>query len=245
MALDFPSSPTNGQIYSNYYYDSTTGAWRANAPLAVGVPLGGTANYVLTKNTVTDFDTSWQPGPGLVPIIPPTVTISGGSATANSLGVVSFTSATSVKLNNVFSADYLNYKMLIDITTGPATDNINLNMRIDGAGATSYFYSGIRQYAGSTDAAASLGAATSLFLLGIAGRSGVAGASSDVTIMKPFATQNTKYNAHTGGNSTSAGEQQQHLMRGRLNDSTSYTGVEIFPGSSNISGTVQIFGYNS
>ena len=59
MALDFPSSPTNGQIYSNYYYDSTTGAWRANAPLAVGVPLGGAAGTFLTKTTGTDYDTQW------------------------------------------------------------------------------------------------------------------------------------------------------------------------------------------
>ena len=29
MALDFPSSPANGQVYSNYYYDSTAGAWRS------------------------------------------------------------------------------------------------------------------------------------------------------------------------------------------------------------------------
>lgn len=29
MALDFPSSPTNGQTYGNYYYDGTTGAWRS------------------------------------------------------------------------------------------------------------------------------------------------------------------------------------------------------------------------
>jgi hypothetical protein len=59
MALDFPSSPTNGQIYSNYYYDSTTGAWRANAPLAVGVPLGGATDSFLSKNSSTDYDTEW------------------------------------------------------------------------------------------------------------------------------------------------------------------------------------------
>ena len=29
MALDFPSSPTNGQTYNNFYYDSATGAWRS------------------------------------------------------------------------------------------------------------------------------------------------------------------------------------------------------------------------
>lgn len=29
MPLDFPGSPTNGQVYDNYYYDQSTGAWRS------------------------------------------------------------------------------------------------------------------------------------------------------------------------------------------------------------------------
>lgn len=34
MALDFPSSPTNGQVYGNYYYNSARGAWNALLPAA-------------------------------------------------------------------------------------------------------------------------------------------------------------------------------------------------------------------
>lgn len=180
---------------------------------------------------------------GLVPIQPTSVTVAGTSATANSLGVVTFTSITSLKLNGVFSASYLNYKVLIDITTGPAVDNTLVGLKMDGAGATSYFNQYIRQYAGTVDAF--VAASTNQWVLGIAGRSGVAGASIDLTIHKPFAAANTKYNAHVGGNSTSAGEQQHMISRGRLNDTASYTGLEILPGVSNISGTIQVFGYNS
>jgi hypothetical protein len=180
---------------------------------------------------------------GLVPIQPPSVTIAGGSATANALGVITFTSATSVKLNNVFSASYLNYKVLIDITTGAAVDNSILFMKIDGAGGTSYFYSGTRQYA--TTNVVVTAASTNLWQLGPSGRSGGAGGAYDVTIFKPFAAANTKYNSHGGGQATAAGEQQQYILRGRVNDTTSYTGFEIAPVSSNISGTIQVFGYNS
>lgn len=195
--------------------------------------LGGRDSAGWYRTTRTD---------GLVPIQPTSVTVSGGSASANALGVVTFTSVLSLKLNNVFSANFLNYKVLIDVTTGPATDNVNLVMRMDGAGATSYFNQYIRQYASSLDAFVT--ASTNQWVLGIAGRSGGAGASADVTIYKPFAAANTKYNSHLGGNSTSAGEQQQMLARGRLNDTSSYTGMEIFLGSSNMSGTIQVFGYN-
>jgi hypothetical protein len=179
----------------------------------------------------------------MTPIVPSSLTVAGTSASANSMGVVTFTAITSLKLNNVFSASFLNYKVLIDITTGGASDNVLLGLKMDGAGATSYFNQYIRQYASTIDGF--VAASTSSWTLGIAGRSTVAGASCDLTIHKPFATANTKYNAHTGGNSTVAGEQQQMLARGRLNDTASYTGMEILPSSSNISGTIQVFGYNS
>jgi len=180
---------------------------------------------------------------GLVPIMIPSVTIATGSGSANSMGVVTFTGATSIKLNNVFSATYANYKLVMDITTGAATDDIIMQMKMDGAGATSYFHSQIRQFASTVDASST--ASTSSFSLGITGRSTVAGSSFDVTIFKPFVAANTKYNCHNGGNSTVAGQQQQILVRGRLNDTTSYATMELLPSSSTISGTLSVFGYNS
>lgn len=38
MPLDFPSSPTNGDIYGNYYYDSSTGAWRSLSSTVNPIP---------------------------------------------------------------------------------------------------------------------------------------------------------------------------------------------------------------
>jgi hypothetical protein len=180
---------------------------------------------------------------GLVPVQPTSVTLASGSATANALGVITFTNATSIKLNNIFNSNFLNYKVLIDITTGAAADDIILYLKLDGAGATSYNYSGVRQFGTSLEAIAV--GATSLFLLGTAGRATIAGSSSDVTIMKPFAAAATRYNSHTGGNSNTSFRQDQHVMRGRLNDTSSYTAFEILPASSNISGTIQVFGFNS
>jgi microcystin-dependent protein len=41
MALDFPASPTNGQVYDNFYYDSSMQAWRALAAATVSqIPSG-------------------------------------------------------------------------------------------------------------------------------------------------------------------------------------------------------------
>lgn len=43
MALDFPTSPTNGQIYGAYVYDSATGAWRSKGGAAAATYMSATA----------------------------------------------------------------------------------------------------------------------------------------------------------------------------------------------------------
>jgi hypothetical protein len=38
MPLDFPSNPTNGQTYDNYYYDATVGAWNSFSSTTNTIP---------------------------------------------------------------------------------------------------------------------------------------------------------------------------------------------------------------
>jgi hypothetical protein len=146
MALDFPSSPTNGQIYGNYYYDSTTGAWRANAPLAVGVPLGGAANSLLSKTTSTDYDTRWVTdvpianggtgstlGAGLVPVVPTSISVSSGSSSVSSSGLVTYSGVGTVALNGVFSSQYAYYRAFIRVNA--SAQNI-MYMRFRSGGST-------------------------------------------------------------------------------------------------------------
>ena len=53
MALDFPSSPTNGQVFNQYVYNSTTGAWKNyNDNAIVPSALLGKAN-IAGGNTFT------------------------------------------------------------------------------------------------------------------------------------------------------------------------------------------------
>jgi hypothetical protein len=35
MALDFPNTPTNGQIYDNYYWDAANGVWNSLGNYAI------------------------------------------------------------------------------------------------------------------------------------------------------------------------------------------------------------------
>lgn len=64
MPLDFPGSPTNGQVYQNYYYDSSAGAWRSLSSTVNPIP-STLKNVIISssENTgvslkVTPFTTS-------------------------------------------------------------------------------------------------------------------------------------------------------------------------------------------
>ena len=74
MPLDFPSSPTNGQVYDQWQWDGSkwvaiVGALPAGptgpiGPAGPGVAAGGTTGQALTKINATDFNTQWT-GPYL------------------------------------------------------------------------------------------------------------------------------------------------------------------------------------
>jgi microcystin-dependent protein len=40
MALDFPNTPVDGQVYDNYYYDASMQSWRAYGTINLAVPAG-------------------------------------------------------------------------------------------------------------------------------------------------------------------------------------------------------------
>lgn len=50
MALDFPSTPTDGQVYDNFYYDSAKGTWKS---LSSGVSPSILVNPTITDGVIT------------------------------------------------------------------------------------------------------------------------------------------------------------------------------------------------
>jgi microcystin-dependent protein len=72
-------------------------------------------SVLATRVGVLETTTATTNKSGLVSIIPPTVNYSGGSATANSEGQISFTDVSSISLNNVFSFSYNDYLIMYEI----------------------------------------------------------------------------------------------------------------------------------
>ena len=123
MPLDFPSSPTNGQTYENFVYDTSITAWRNQ-----GSPSGLAGQVVALDNKV-----------GLKQLIPTAITLAGGTGSITSNGTISFSACTSVAIQGVFSSLYRNYKIILNITPS-AGGNVNYYLMTGATANTANVY---------------------------------------------------------------------------------------------------------
>lgn len=268
-ALDFPATPTNGQVYtqdgSSWTYDSTKGAWRSS-PYEPGAAITSASAPTNPQNGDIWFDTDdgtmyvyYNDGTssqwtemrsqiatsqvGLVPIVPTTVNFSGGTATANSLGTVSFTSVTSLSLNNVFSSAYKNYRMIISDIVPSVSIDFAVRLRASGTDNSSanYYYGALRMNAAGTSQTYTGNGSTlqNLARMQINENQGAA----VVDILNPFATKPSKLMVMAMGHDSSW--PTSYTGSGWHNVSSSFDGISLLPSSGNITGSVTIFGYNS
>lgn len=159
----------------------------------------------------------------------------------------SFTSVASTSLNDVFSATYDNYRVLVQITANTGTA-IHLNWRArvsgsDNSTSGNYLwgsYGTVNTGGGASGGEGSGASATSGRLVYMDGN----GFSYvDLTFFNPFSSSiETGYTSianNEGGNST-----RIYSAMGNMSVSTSYTGFTLLPTSGNISGKVSVYGYS-
>lgn len=184
-----------------------------------------------------------KPLSGLVPVVPTSVVIATGSGSANALGLVTFTGATSVSLNNVFSSSYLRYLILFNLNTGSASATTNIRLRNSGTdnSANNYFTAAVAaSQTGSVTGFAS--AATASWIVNAFSNSyggqvfseivlnNIATTSRNTGTFLSMSNQNNVYSGISGG-----------LSSEQL---TAFDGFTVFPATGNFAGTVQVFGYN-
>jgi hypothetical protein len=214
-----------------------TGATGATGP---GVATGGATGQVLSKSSATNYDTGWVTPVvvGLVPIIPASVTTTGGSASINSTtGLITFTGVTAVNINGAFSSTYNHYKIL-HVSSG-ASINTEVNMRMRASG-TDYSTANQRSHVAYYQVSGSvtvIGSESRDNLL-IGWSQGTANSlnSHSVDVLNPFNTTRTTYlSTHTSYVSGTA--------QGGVPTDTSYDGFSLITGGTH-SGTIKIYGYN-
>ena len=195
--------------------------------------------YIEASDTLQVYNgTAWvgAVSSGLVPIVPTSVSVGGGTATVGTNGQVTFTSATtSLSLNGVFSSAYDNYRIVYRATY--ATDSsLTARFRVGTTDTTTNYVFGLL-YANSASPAASSTTSTSL------GLSITACITRNITadIVSPFLTTNTGFigNGREQRTSTFYGTLAYGLAQ---TDNTSFDGFTILNDTAQ-TGTVSIYGY--
>jgi hypothetical protein len=181
-----------------------------------------------------------KPVAGLVPVIAPTVNFSGGTATANSLGTISFTTVTGLSLNNIFTSSHRNYLLVISLTANSANSSLSWRMRVSGTDNTTsnYYTGGVGTRITSTTVAFAVNGGSAGSLSWINGQTFVS-----------FNLTNPAIAARTNGYSTAMGGDGTSIAGINAGQSfladTVFDGLTIFPAVGSMTGTIQVFGYRN
>lgn len=192
-------------------------------------------------NRVTTLEA--RPLSGLVPLVPTSVTVTGGTATTTANGKVTYTSATSISLNGVFSSASQKYLIAFECS---ANNTFEVRMRMRNAGTdrtgTNYHVAAWSVRDNATNAMVS-----SSSLVGSPIVATVAGGyfqTATVQVFNPFESDR-ETNWHFTSTSVTGSIWETRIGAGRYSVSQSNDSFTLIPSSTGtFSGTVQAFRYN-
>jgi hypothetical protein len=198
-------------------------------------------DWVPLASEVTNLsDYQTKAATGLNKIIPSSVAVGSGTGTVGATGTVTFSGASTVSLNDVFSATYKNYLVQFNMSGSTTNTDVAMRLRVSGAdnSSTNYTRSTIFQSSATVTGQRLTG---QTLWDGIAEVATGVQSASQVTIFNPFATEYTSVLQHeaavVNGNIT------QSIRTFGTDVTTSYTGFTIIAGSGTITGTVSVYGY--
>lgn len=222
MAIDFPSNPTNGQVYSNWIYDSSITAWR-NVNTDTGI---GTLNAMGLKN-----------------VVPTSVVVDSGSATVNANGFIEFSGATALKLNGVFSATYNSYKIIFSQQSASATNDLYVRLRASGTDLSASYYANGTLATASTISGVDLVNISQWTVNALHSGTGISHASTTMEVIQPFLPKPTTFQSK-GGSWTST-QNKTFNLAGFNSNTSAYDGITFFPSGAGttMGGNIQVFGY--
>ena len=261
-----------GTLYL-YYTDANSSQWVAatSDPINIGVvanqterdaqyptPAQGMSVYRtdlgVTQRYYGAFNASTNPGGrdiagwydteksvGLVPIQPTSAVIATGTGSANSLGVVSFNGATAVSLNGVFTSAYQNYRVIFNaLSSSTGSPSAYFRMRVSGTDVSTntYYRNGVAQTGSSAlvawwDSAGAAGYFTAL--------QDTHKGSSILDFISPALAERTSIHFQSRGWNSGFSYFGGVLLQ---TDTTAFDGLSLICASGNMTGTVQVFGYN-
>jgi hypothetical protein len=192
---------------------------------AIPTPIDGMTAYLQDSDTLTIYNgAAWTPA--------------GTEPALQLINSTSFSAVSSQQLDNVFSASYLNYKIIINITTASfATATLNLRLASGGSpdAATGRYEIGayfvgarVPVTAGSTDSLAS-----TLAPIGIL--ASTEGCIAELNIYNPFTADRAKFTCLSVADDL-------RLTGVALTATTAYDGLRLFTSPGTMTGTITVYG---
>lgn len=192
----------------------------------------GTAGWYNTEKNV-----------GLIPMQPTGVIAVSGTASANSMGKVTFTGCSTVILLNCFTSAYSKYRIIVDVRTKAANGDSTLRMRLATADGTqesttgSYSSGWTAWYWGATNILSdSLNNGFNLI------NNYYSLAQAQIELYSPNESAVTMGMWTSKGSNGAAGTSGHGA--GEQTYSVPYPSIALYTTASTIGGTIQVFGYN-
>ena len=210
--------------------------WSGSAWVSVATEVESLATYA------TQSYADNQPGMKLV--VPSSVTVGSGSGSVATQGTVTFTTASSVSLNNVFSSTYDNYFITTEITAVSTTLQV-LYRLVDSSGTpnstTNYYSANAESNVSAVTNRYSGAGASWNFSQGTI----TVGGLFYMNVNQPFGSTTTRgtHQLFTGG--ATATEWRSGAGSMVHNVASSFTGIQILTSTGTISGTIRVYGYKA
>jgi len=159
------------------------------------------------------------------------------------LNTTSFSAVASQSINDVFSATYDNYRIVLDFSNANAGSALlTARLRVSGADNSTANYQTQYINAGSTTVSGARSTGATSWTLAATTNTNIR-SQVIADISNPFLTQVTAA-ISTANDSYNSASQQFSLYSYSFNATTSFTGFSIIASTSNITGTVSVYGYN-
>jgi hypothetical protein len=190
----------------------------------------------------------WGSRAGLAKIVPSSVAVGSGTGSSDSLGNVTFSGASTISLNDVFSATYKNYIMKINVNSTSGSDaNVLLRMRISNADNSTANY--FDRFNGYTDFNATdnfrRSSQTAFFIGDTDGAtSNPTYTSMNVEFRNPFETIATTTFVDINDLVAASSAAATYRGGGLFYGTTSFTGFTVYVSAGNITGNVSVYGFN-
>ena len=180
---------------------------------------------------------------GLSLITPTSIANTGGTSSISATGAVTFTSASAISLNGVFSSTYRNYRAIVNFS-GSTAGTLGLRFRTSGTDNTNgtpsgYYWAGGYLY----QQGASITSNTSNYNnIGRVSRYDTGAGATTFDIMDPFTSGAA---TSTFGFSTGGGANWESLMNYYADGAIIFDGFSLIASTGTVTGVIRVYGYRN